>query len=104
MGIVSFDEAVNQLVVLCRALCSSQHTCGLLQVQEVFSSHDGLEPMGDHNHGDLVSLLFLNLCDGVLDLCFTLGVKGGRSLIEHQDLWLFYQGASDGDALLLAAR
>ena len=60
--------------------------------------------MSDHDNSDFLSLLFLDLGNGLLDLGFTLRVKRACGFIEDEDLRLLDQSSCDRNSLLLTTR
>ncbi len=60
--------------------------------------HDGVEPVGDGQHGAVGKLL----PDGGLDEVVGLHVDGGGGLVEHEQLGLSEEGPGKADELPLA--
>lgn len=60
--------------------------------------------MGNHDHSDLRTLLFLDFGDCILYFSFTLRVKSRGSFIKYKDLRVLDQSSCDGNALFLSTR
>jgi len=76
MSVIRLLKARDDLVVLFCALFGSDRGHWVLKVDKVLGSHDGLEPVSNHNDRHRLTLLFLNVRDCFLNFVFRLGVEG----------------------------
>mmetsp|Transcript_9302 Transcript_9302/g.12654 ORF Transcript_9302/g.12654 Transcript_9302/m.12654 type:complete len:104 (-) Transcript_9302:322-633(-) len=103
MSIVSLPELSHDFSVGLGTLLGCHYSVRLLKVQKLLSRLNRLQPVSDHDHSDLLSLLLLNLRDSLLHLGLALRVERAGCLVKHEDLRLLYQRPSNRDALLLPA-
>jgi hypothetical protein len=82
MCIVSFGKTVHNFNVLRGTFLGSDYTLRILHIEQVLSSHDRLQSVGNHDDCKVASLLLLHVKDCILDFSFTLRVKGACGFVK----------------------
>ena len=104
MGVVSFLESFNDIVVISSPFQCSNSVVWVLKINQILGGHDSLKSVSDHDDCHRLSLLFLNVLDCSLHFMLRLWVKRWSCFIQNQNLRLLNQRSCDGNALFLTTR
>lgn len=104
MGVVSFLESFNDIVVISSPFLCSNSVVWVLKINQILGGHDSLKSVSNHDNCHGLSLLFLDVWNSSLHFVLRLGVKRWSCFIQNQNLWLLNQRSCDGNALFLTTR